>query len=396
VSHARNDDKVAHTLTSLFVDGRDVLATGAVCVPNLTVTPGETVMWTVPRCAPLEPGRAWTVTAVFDGASASVGVGRLLPPRFPIEAWSKSADCAFPGENDASFKRHVDAGFDASFVRAKMNNGCDMSGAKMVNTGLTGTGYQGLITDVLGLANPASALTNLDNVLGLFTGDEVDGELVEGGQSKPELQATESRKLWEYYPARPTYQGGKTNRNVGIFAGATDIQGMGFYVVACAPHITPFGNHPPLRAAYDYLRNTRDNHMPLPTWLYAQGLSDVWNKSTFGLVQPEPQEIDVQAISIIAAGGKGLMWFQTQLAEADHAPKRWEVIVHANRTFRAVRDELRVGDLTGRAKTKGEAIVEEVRGREAIVVPLVNLAVQTAPTDLGCAGAFLNEAVVPH
>jgi hypothetical protein len=398
VIHARNLDKAPHTLTSLFVDGRDVLASGAVCVPNLTVAPGEAVMWTVPRCAPLEPGSAWTVTAVFDGASTSVGVGRVLPPRFPIEAWTKSADCAFPGENDTSFQRHVDAGFDANFVRAKFNNGCNMSGAKMVNTGLTGTGYQGLITDVLGLPNPATALTNLDNVLGLFTGDEVDGELVEGGQSKPELQAIESRTLWEHYPTRPTYQGGKTNRHIGIFAGATDIQGMDFYVAACAPHITPFGNHPPLRAAFDYLRNTRNNHMPLPTWLYAQGLSDVWNKSTFGLVhvQPDPQEIDVQAISVIAAGGKGLMWFQTELAEADHAPKRWQAIARANRTFRAVREELRVGDVTGRAKAKGQAIVEAVRGREAIVVPVINLAVQTAPTDIGCAGAFLNEAVVPH
>ncbi len=398
VIHAKNTDTVAHTLTSLFVDGRNVLENGAVCVPKATLAPGESVMWTVPRCSPLNPGSAWTVTAVFDGASTSVGVGRVIPPEFPIEAWTKSVDCAFPGYNATGFQRHVDAGFDANFLRAKSNNGCGMSGTQVLNTGFTGTGYKGLVTDLLDLANPGSALTNLDNVLGLFLGDEVDGELVENGQSKPELQATESRAHWALYPSRPTYQGGKTNHHVGIFAGSSDIQGMDFYVAACAPHITPFGTHPPIHAAYDYLRNTRENHMPLPTWLYAQGLSDVWNKSTFGLVhvQPDPQEIDLQAISVMAAGGKGLMWFQTQLSEADHAPARWDAISKANWTFRAVRDELRVGDITGRASTAGKAIVEAVRGREAIVVPVINLDVQTAPTDVGCAGAFLNEASVPH
>jgi hypothetical protein len=140
--------------------------------------------------------------------------------------------------------------------------------------------------------------------------------------------------------------------------------------------------------------------MPLPTWLYAQGLSDVWNKSNFiGTVhvQPDPQEIAVQAVSVIAAGGKGLMWFQTQLEEADHAPERWQAIVDANWTFRAVRDELRLGDLTGLATTSADAIVEAVRGQEAIVVPVINLAVETAPTDANClTGPFIGEANVPH
>lgn len=398
VIHAKNTDKVSHKLTNLFVDGHDVLATGSACVPKVTLAPGDTAMWTVPRCMPLVPGNAWTVTAVFDGTNASVGVGRVIPPHFPIEAWTKSADCSFPGVNDTSFQRHVAAGFDTNFLRAKTNNGCNMSGTQMVNTGFTGTGYKGLITDVLDLASPGTALTNLDNVSGLFTGDEVDGELLVNGQSKPELQAIESRSLWGYYPSRPTYQGGKTNHNIGTFAGATDVQGMDFYIAACAPHITPFGTHPPLNASYDYLRNTRDNQMPLPTWLYAQGLSDVWNKNTFGLVhvQPDPQEIAVGAISVIAAGGKGLMWFQTQLQEADHAPLRWEAISRANWTFRAIREQLRVGDVTGYAKTNGKAIVEAVRSHDAIVVPVINLDVQTAPTDIGCGTAFLSEATVPH
>lgn len=49
------------------------------------------------------------------------------------------------------------------------------------------------------------------------------------------------------------------------------------YVAACAPHIQQFLSPPPLRGSYDYLRLTRNNHMPLPTWLYSQLLDDGWD-----------------------------------------------------------------------------------------------------------------------
>jgi len=56
VIHVKNTDTVAHTLTNLHVDGRDVLTTGAVCVPKTTLTPGETAMWTVPCCTAVTSG----------------------------------------------------------------------------------------------------------------------------------------------------------------------------------------------------------------------------------------------------------------------------------------------------------------------------------------------------
>ena len=49
------------------------------------------------------------------------------------------------------------------------------------------------------------------------------------------------------------------------------------YVAACAPHIQEFLHPPPLRGSYDYLRLTRNNHMPLPTWTYSQLLDDGWD-----------------------------------------------------------------------------------------------------------------------
>lgn len=49
------------------------------------------------------------------------------------------------------------------------------------------------------------------------------------------------------------------------------------YIAACAPHIQEFFHPPPPRGSYDYLRLTRNNHMPLPTWTYSQLLDDGWD-----------------------------------------------------------------------------------------------------------------------
>lgn len=49
------------------------------------------------------------------------------------------------------------------------------------------------------------------------------------------------------------------------------------YIAACAPHIQEFLHPPPMRGSYDYLRLTRNNHMPLPTWTYSQLLDDGWD-----------------------------------------------------------------------------------------------------------------------
>ena len=48
----------------------------------------------------------------------------------------------------------------------------------------------------------------------------------------------------------------------------TDIQGMDVYIGACAPTIVPVIDPLPITYTYLYLKNTRNNHMPLPTWLY--------------------------------------------------------------------------------------------------------------------------------
>jgi hypothetical protein len=211
------------------------------------------------------------------------------------------------------------------------------------------------------------------------------------------------------YPEVPVYNGAKTNKNIGSFAGSCDVQGIDLYVAACAPHITRWGVHPPLRAAYDYLHNARNNHMPLPTWMYAQGLHTGWNKTaviggTTIHVQPDPQEILVQSFSVLAAGGKGLMWFQVNQNEAEYRPARWAAIAESNWLFRGVRPFLREGDITAGARcddtpddwSDDPAIVDLIRSRRALVIPVINITSTRAPTDIGCGAAFLFELTVPH
>jgi hypothetical protein len=63
--------------------------------------------------------------------------------------------------------------------------------------------------------------------------------------------------------------------------------------------------------------------------------------------------------------------------------------------FRGVRDHLREGDVAGAASTDGDAIVEAIRARDAIVVPIIGLSTATAPTVAACGLASIG-GPTPH
>ena len=395
IVHVANRDTVPHTLSRLLVDGRD--ATGVACIPSRTLQPGETAMWTVPRCAPSALGDAWTVVAEWADAPAAVGVGRVLRPRFPIEAWNNTTNCPIPGGNATALAMHRDARIDTLYIHGgvcRACGGCDT--ATLLGETLPGIGLHAIATDDLS----DLTFTSTAGLAAFSTGDESDGEIYESdGRPRAALRAAASRRAWNRHVEVPTFNGAKTNRNIGTFAGMADIQGIDFYAAACAPHITPWGTHPPLRAPYDYLRNARENHMPGTTWLYTQGLSPVWNRTvpligTEISIQPNPPELYAQAFESIAAGAKGLMWFQSNTEEGTHSPPRWEAITRVNRMVGSVRELLRTGDPIG-ARSTGSALVEAIRSADAIVVPVVSLNTTAGPTDLGC-GTVLSEAAVPH
>ncbi len=391
VVHVRNLDSVPHTLTRLLVNGRDVLASDIACVPKAELDPGESVMWTVPLCAAAVPGAPWTVVADWEDTPDAVAGGRFLDPFFPIEAWPTSSDCPLPGGNTSWLDEHFHAGFDT--VYAYWGQGCsDYSTREIVNTyGPTlDQGFRVLIGDDFDNvidSQQTGLITSYDSVAGLLTGDESDGEIYEGDLPKAETKARKARWMWRNYPDVTIYNGAKTHKNIGTFAGMTDIQGIDLYVAACAPWICTLGP-PPIRAAYDYLRNARNNHMPWPTWLYAQGLGN-WAG------QPDATEVLVQAFSVMLAGGKGLMWFQSREGDAGDNPDTWAAMSRANWFFRGLRSRLRSGDVTGAASATGEVLVDMIRSRDALVIPMVSIASSSGPDLITCGLASIG-GPVPH
>lgn len=404
--HVHNDGETPLVVDEIAVNGSTRFGSGVACAPDSVVAPGESALLRVPLCEPLAPGSGWTVVVQYRGAPAAVAAGRVLRSHFVVEAWPRSSDCPTPTSDGTTpaFDAHVEAGFDTLYLY--WGGGpprCPTATPDIVNDLLPARGGMfALIGDdyLDALDEGAPALTNTSQVAGFLTGDESDGEVYDAeGRPNPEHKASAARTLWALHPEVTVYNGAKTNGHVGTFAGMTDVQGMDLYIAACAPHITEFGHFPPMRAAYDYLRNARDNHMPLPTWLYSQGLSGVWNWGSDDdpwHIQPDPQEIFVQAMSVVAAGGKGIMWFQTAQEEAEVAPERWDAISRSNWMIRSVRRLLYEGDVTSMASTTGDAIVEAIRGPDAIVVPVINLAWEAEVTDIACAQALFHPETPPH
>ena len=114
------------------------------------------------------------------------------------------------------------------------------------------------------------------------------------------------------------------------------------YIAACAPHIQEWLHPPPLRGSYDYMRLTRNNHMPLSTWTYSQLLNDGWDAKVYPQASvcmeyelvmhptiytthmqvgsliishrgPDAAEARLQAMSVVAACAKGIMYFQSEV-----------------------------------------------------------------------------------
>jgi len=391
--HLKNNDSMAHDITRLIVNGRDVLAAGIACLPSATIEAGEAVMLTVPLCLQIDLGAPWNVVVEFDDITPSVGAGRVIRPFFPIEVWPSSSECPLPGVNDAVHQMALNGGIDTFYIYWNGYQGCGYDRDEMFNVTLPERGdtYLLLGDDFPFTSPPENALPNKDAILGFLTGDESDWNIYdEDGYPNAAKKAAKTRDVWTHFPDLFTYNGAMTNKRIGTFAGMADVQGIDLYAAACAPHVLDYGNHPPLRAPYDYLKNARNNHMPLPTWLYSQGLGGWYTL-------PAPQEILTQAISVAAAGGKGLMWFQFLAEMANENPDVWAAMSDANWIFRGIRKYLREGDITGMASSDENTIVELIRAGDAIVVPIITLAADVAPTDAECTEFGLGmEPEAPH
>lgn len=385
--HLKNDDTVSHQVKRIVLNGYVVYdgsdpEHGIVCLPYDTLQPGQAAMWKLPLCQAAQVGSAYTVVVEFVDAPDSVSVGRILRPFFPIEVWPSTKDCALPGHENG-FWNDLDAiGVDTVYYYWGGFDRCGFDRDTMLGQTLPekGDAYV-LLGDDFPFDNPpADPIPVRDNVLGFLTGDESDWAIYNKDTGFPNAanKAADTRAVWRLYPDLLTYNGAMTNKHVGVFAGMADIQGIDFYSAACAPHITEFGVHPPLRGPYDYLRNARNNHMPWLTWFYSQGTGG-WDGHAL------PHEVATQAISVMAAGAKGLMWFMATQEGRDEYPDTWQAISDMNHIFKGVRPYLLNGDITGLATSDEYTITDMVRSRDALVVPVITTKSVVEMTDENCA-----------
>jgi hypothetical protein len=313
-----------------------------------------------------KPGDIWTAV-LFTGSDGIGYGGRVVPERFPIEAWPKSDDCPLPGGNEQHMEWVKSLGIDSIYYSAsQFNKKCDADWTTVVNSLATvEDGWFHVMAgpgDVEGLS-PAVRATSVDAVL---IGDEVDGD-IDADHLRPKLK--KALEQMAAFPDVPTYMGSKTNHNVGSFAGITDIQGSDAYCAACAPTMLEAVRTLPLRYPYSYLRNARDNHAPLPFWGYSQLYSDAWS------YQANPAELVSQLGQVILSGSKAVMFFQANY-DKGHAKKNGP-LESAIQSIRNVADIVREGDIQGvpfsvSSELNKEVMAETILSPEKLLVVVIN------------------------
>ena len=349
-------------MSAIELNGLDV--TEAACVPRALVEPGESVLWRLRLCEPAALGDVWTLVVRFAGGPVSVGTGRIVMPHFPIHSWVKEKDCPYPGANWANYMAHRERGFDMPFMRSSFyGEACNDATSQSIVEASKGITDQYFLLDEW--ADPGTE--DYSRVARLL-GDEVDSNR----DDKPFRVSRDAKRSWTQQPGMTTYIGAARHRPNGAFAGIADIQGMDIYFASCAPSILS-QMLPGLRAPYDYFKAVIRNHRPNTTWFYSQGIHDGW------VGTPNAPELKVSAMSVVVSGAKGLMYFMTNMKLVEKYADTWEAMGQVNRDIRSIRRLLREGDATGGAKaTAPDVLIEAIRSKGAIVVPIVNVSPEKA------------------
>lgn len=248
----------------------------------------------------------WSAVVSWDGKSAGYG-GRLIKELFPIEDWPKSAQCPFPV--DGAEQDNFEILKDELHINTHFLGGrCDADEDDIYDAAVESNGEWYVLPSWDHFEDNEVPSGAYDGIAAAFLGDESDSSVENSWEVWSRAQIAQDN-----YERHATYDGGHSNHLNGLYSGVSDIQGMDFYVAGCAPHITTWGSTMRIQGAYDYLYNARQNHKPLTTWLYSQGwCSDCWSVDNL-----DSGELLVQLGSVVAAGGKGLMLFQSDLELKD-------------------------------------------------------------------------------
>ena len=368
VLHVHNYGETAQNVTQMHIDG---VASSE--VEPFSLQPGEHRVLT----APLPHGKGaltnvWTLgLELASGERLGYG-GRFVREFFPIGDWPKGDDCPFPLSNATNYELlkntlHVDTHFAAK--RQCQNELKDTLEDAAKRAGTEDAYY--ILPSHEATEDPSHAPESAAAaIVALGCGDEADSHI----DNAPPTWAI-SRKRRETFPWSVQYLGGHSHKFIGTFAGITDISSTDFYVGACAPHVTIAVSKTQLRGAYDYLRNNRNNHMPLTSWGYSQAF-EIWRTGIGVETTVNAGEVTLQIASVVAAGNKGIQLFQTMVSLHTTHGDAWNAASEMLSNIVAVRELLRVGDAEGAIFTKDDSDKESLvsiiaaPGKKLVVVAI--------------------------
>lgn len=400
VLHVHSGSTTPTTLTSVLLDG-------TVSVPifpasGLEIPPHGHAVFAVelPANQTKATGDVWTVRLEANGVSSGWG-GRIIPERFPIEAWPESSDCPLPPGNASNAAEIKALGIDSVFYSSgSWNSKCSPTYSDVLGNLTTAPGNWHVFLDGEGDGERSFNAGLPKSVRAAVVDAVLIGDEVDSGINAKALRSKldESLKCVAATPDLATYQGSATNALVGAFAGITDIQGSDAYAAACAPTQLAALKDLPLTYPYAYLRNARDNTIPLPMWGYAQlfngdkvlapgpdaGAAGSGGRGPRGVAgdapptlgwsyQPNNNEIVAQIAQTVLSGSKALMLFQSEhviLSQVDASP-----IAQAIASIRTVREALRVGDIAavGITASSQDVLVETVLTPSTLVLVVLNV-----------------------
>jgi len=310
-----------------------------------------------------EEGDLWSVGIVMADNSKYGWGGRILKEHFFVEDWPKEEDCPFPGANDENNKELLSFGIDTHFLNAGDN--CGVKGTDIIVNMFNAGEY--VITSESFWQNNKQLFnsTIYPTVAAMLISDEGDDDLEHAHENSQRYY-----QAHELYPPLAVYQGGHTHTYMGAFSGLTDIQGMDFYIAACAPHVTSFDSTMQVQGAYDYLKNARNNHMPLAMWGYSQ-----WEDDSWPIKELQTGELIIQLASVVASGSKGLMLFQSAMKNKDQPA--FEASGNFIKSIAHLGEDIRQADIGGGGKVEksckdNEAIVEVLEGPDSIILLVIS------------------------
>jgi len=289
------------------------------------------------RALNFREGSVWTVELNTSSSILGNG-GRFGKETFFVQGWQKSGAmaCEGPSGSDPTGYNFVrnEIGMNAFYGSGK----CDAALSSITSAAMA-NGYFILAEGESSSRKYSPSV--FPALMAIEIGDEVDGDATQTALHNQRAIAAQLNN-----PGIMVFQGAKTNHIIGRFAGISDIQGLDFYIAGCAPHITPALTPMALQGSRDYIRNMRNNHMPLQTWGYSQFVAKDW--STI----PNGNEVIVQLASTALAGVKSVMLFQPDEAQMGNN----EVAIASGfiASMKAIGELIRTGDAEGAILTTSD------------------------------------------